>query len=117
MRPIPFQLPDLHGGLTEIKGNLYLDDEFLVFDLETALLGEFDKEHQVIKIEPRALAEIRLDPGVFRDRLCVRPKKRDLLTAMPGTYGTELVLKIWTRHRARAEHLVADVRRRQDASA
>ena len=116
MHPIPFQLPDLNSGFTEVKGVLYLDDEFLVFRVETALLGEFDKEHQVIKIEPRALDEIRLEPGIFRDRLCVRPKKRELLTAMPGTYETELVLKIWNRHRARAEHLVADVRRRRGAS-
>lgn len=110
MSGIPFQLPDI--GLREINGTVYLDDEFLVFEVEDAFIGEFDKEHMVIKVEPAALADIRLDRGIIRDRLYIRPKKRDLLTVMPGTYGEALPLKMWNTQRPRAERLVEAVRRR-----
>lgn len=112
MRSIPFTLPD--DGFTEVNGTIYLDAEFLVFEVVTALLGEFDKEHQVIKIEPSALEYIYLDEGIFRDKLVIRPKKRDLLTAMPGTYVEALTLKIWNKHRTQAEQLVTDVLQRID---
>ena len=112
MSSIPFQLPDV--GLREISGSVYLDEEFLVFEVQDALLGEFDKEHQVIKIEPRALQEIRLDRGILRDRLYIRPKERDLLAVMPGTYQEELRFKIWNIHRGQAEQLVEEVQRRME---
>ena len=88
MNSIPFELPDV--GLQEIRGKLYLDQEFLVFEVQVALIGEFNKEFQTIKIEPGALKEIHLDRGVIKDRLCIRPKKSDLLTAMPGEYHGEI---------------------------
>lgn len=110
MNGIPFQLPDI--GLREIHGTVYLDDEFLVFEVEDAFIGEFDKEHMVIKVEPAALSDIRLDRGIIRDRLYIQPKKRDLLTVMPGTYSQALPLKVWNTQRRRAERLVEAVRRR-----
>ena len=75
-------------------------------------MGEFDKEHQVIKIEMSALKEIRLDRGFFRDTLCLRPKKDDLLRAVRGNYGVEIPLRIWKHHRRRTEDLVDELRRR-----
>jgi hypothetical protein len=113
MSGIPFQLPDM--GLREINGTVYLDDEFLVFEVEDAFIGEFDKEHMVVKVEPAALKDIRLDRGIIRDRLSIRPKKRDLLAVMPGTYGEALPLKMWNTHRRRAEQLVEAVKRRMNA--
>ena len=110
MSSIPFQLPDV--GLREISGRLYLDPDFLVFEVQDALVGEFDKEHQVIKIEPSAVREIRLERGIIRDQLCIRPKREDLLEMMPGTYQTELRLKLWSKYRRPAEQLVEEVRRR-----
>jgi len=113
MTSIPFQLPDINLGLTEISGMVYLEEEFLVFEVETALLGEFGEEEQVIKVEPSALETIRLEHGVFRDRLCIRPKKREFLRVMPGTYKEELKLKVWRKYRAAVEQLVDEIRRRQ----
>ena len=112
MSSIPFQLPDIHGGFTEIKGLLYLDEEFLVLEIETALIGEFNKKQQVIKVEPAALADIRLERGVIKDRLCIRPKRRELLEVTPGKYLGELQLKLWRKYRERAEQLVAQVQER-----
>lgn len=110
MNSIPFRLPDV--GLREISGVVYLDQEFLVLEVEDALLGEVDREEQTVKVEPSAVQEIRLDRSVLGDKLCIRPKKRDLLRVMPGTYTDELCLKLRKKYRERAEQLVDDVRRR-----
>ena len=115
MNSIPFELPDI--GLREISGTLSLDSEFLVFHVEDALIGEFDKDHFTIQVEPRALANIRLDRGIVRDRICIRPKKRDLLAVMPGQYAEELQLKVWRIHREQAERLVSAVQRRRQSRA
>lgn len=111
MTSIPFTLPDM--GLTEVKGLILLDDEFLVFELETALMGEFNKDTHTVKIEPAALQAVYLDHGLVRDQLCIRPKKRDLLDAMPGKYAGELRLKVWRKYRRDAEALVAAVQARK----
>ena len=114
MKSIPFTLPELNGGLTEITGRLYEEEEFLVLDVETALLGEFDKEGQVIKIEPAALRDIELDKGVFKDKLRLWPKKRTLLEALPGNYKGEVPLSIWKKHRSDVEEILAWVRLRME---
>ncbi len=112
---IPFQLPDTNLGLTENKGRLYLDEEFLVFEVSSGLSGGFKKKQQKIKIEPGALEAIRLDRGVFKDRLIVSPKSRELFRAMPRMYKDKdtLTMTIWKKYRADAEHLVDEVRRRR----
>lgn len=113
MMRIPFKLPDIAGGLREGKGLLFLDDEFLVFEVSTALLGEFAADSAVIKIEPAALEEIRLERRLFFDRLYVRPKKGDLLEAMPGRHDFEVELRVRRRYRPDLERLLVDVERRR----
>lgn len=107
---IPFTGSDV--GLREIKGHLYLeDDEFLVLDVQNALIGEFDARKHLIKVAPRALADVRVEGGRFKDRLYVRPRGRDLLEAMPGTRGDELELKIPRKYRDDLERLVYELTR------
>lgn len=99
-------------GLREIKGALYLeDDEFLVIDIENALVGEFDTKRQLIKVAPRALKEVRLEERRFRDRLYVRPNGPDLLEAMPGSHVVELELKIHPKYREHVDRLLYDLDR------
>ncbi len=111
---IPFQLPDV--GLREISGEIYLEDGYLVLDVVDALVGELDKDLQLIKIEPSAVKQIHLEPGLIADRLRIRPKKEDLLRLIPGTHQQELRLKIRKRDREEAEFLIHEVRRLAGAS-
>ena len=109
---ISFQLPDANLGLTEIKGLLYLEDDYLVFEVATGISGGAKKKRHTIKIELRALKAIRFEPGAFRDHLYIRPKERDLFRAMPGMYRDkdELNLSLRKRDREKAEHLVYEAR-------
>lgn len=111
MNTIPFWLPEVEV-LTEVKGLVYLDEEFLVLEITTALLGEFNDERTTIKIEPEALDAVHHERGLFVDRLSLRPKKRTLLRAVPGTHRDALRLKIWRRHRADVATLLQRLRDR-----
>lgn len=115
MSGIPFTLPDI--GLREIKGKIFMDEAYLILDVEDAFMGEFDKDHQVIKIEPGALKEIRLERGLFRDHLCLRPKNEELLRTIPGSFGVEVPLRIWKTHRRRTEELIDELARRRGLQA
>ena len=110
-RRIPFQLPDANWGFTEIKGLIYLEEGYLVFNVGAGVSGGSKKKHQTIKIEARALEAIHLEQGARNDQLIVRPKTRDLFRAMPGMYRGQdaLALKIKNRHRADAVRLVDEV--------
>lgn len=110
MSPVPFRVPDV--GLREIRGHLYLEgDEYLVFDVENALVGELDRNRHLIKVAPRALREVDLAKGRFHDRLHIRPKSRDLLEAMPGSFNDELKLKIRRKHRDDVVRLIYELAR------
>lgn len=104
MTAVPFDLPDV--GLREIKGEAYLDQGFIVLVVEDALAGEFDREQQIIKVEPSALADVRFERGILKDKICLRPKTRELLDTMPGRHLAELKLRVWVKHRESARRLV-----------
>ena len=110
MAPIPFSLPD--DGLTERKGTVRLGDEYLVLHIQTALMGEFNKRENIIKIEPSAIEDAELKKGLFRDVLYLIPKREDLFEAMPGVQLGAVGLKIWRKHRSRVEDLIEEIERR-----
>lgn len=112
MSPLPFTLPDIDMGFTEVKGVAYLDEEFLTLEVEAALFGEISKEDRIVKIEPTALRSIRLETGFFKDKIHVIPKTRELLDTIPGKHLGELCLKIWRKHRMNSRDFVFEVNHR-----
>jgi hypothetical protein len=96
-------------GLTEVSGFVYTEDEFLVLEVESAFLGMVGKNRHTVKVEPVALKDIWLERRPFKDRLCMRPKKPDLLEAMPGDHSFELTLRIWKIYRKDVQRLVDEV--------
>jgi hypothetical protein len=114
---IPFKVPSANLGVTEIDGLVYLDDVFLILEVASGISGGVRKEQQVIEVDPRALDDIWFKQGVVRDRLILKPTKRDLFRVMPGMYrGKEtLTLSLKTVYRTAAEHLVGEVTRRRQA--
>jgi len=116
---IPFTLPSANLGITEIGGLVYLDEAYLVLEVQAGITGGFQKKQQVIQVDPRALDDIRFERGMVRDHLVIRPTKRDLFTVMPGMYkGKEtLTLSLKTTYRAAAEQLADEVMRRRKGAA
>ncbi len=114
MHRLPFTLPDV--GLREVKGFVSLEEEFLVIDLETAVAGIVDKEETVIKVAPSALADVWLKTGFVRDRLCLAPRRVDLLKAVPGDHAREVALRVPRKYRLAAEDFVDELGRRIEAA-
>jgi hypothetical protein len=104
MNRIEFTLPDV--GLREIRGMVYLEDGYLVLKVEDALMGEFDVDEHIIKVEPQALKYVRMRTGLLRDRLVIKPKRAKLLDLVPGKHTSTLELRVRRRDRENLEDLV-----------
>ena len=113
LESIPFRLPSTHLGLTEVRGILFLEEEFLVFEIASGLPGGTHKERQKIKVEVAALNAILYERGILRDTLMIRPKKYDLLSVMPGQHKEALRLSIRKQHREATEQLVYEINRQK----
>lgn len=104
---VPFTLPDV--GLREIEGMVGVEDGFVTIELTNKLLGLIDEDREIIKIEPGALREVRLQRRPFKDRLILAPKKRDLLDLIPGKHPTDIQLRIWRTSRRDTEQLLVAI--------
>jgi hypothetical protein len=109
---LDFTLTDLHAGFTENEGAIYLDEEFLVLDMEASTLGGLKKSDRIIKVEPKALSYISLTRGLVKDTICLEPKRDDLLVALPGSHRGSVQLHVWRNRRLDSKLLVQEVRRR-----
>lgn len=106
---VPFQLPDTNMGFTENSGLMYLEDEFLVFDINSGLQGITQNDSQIVKIEVQALAAVRRVHGTMKDTLFIKPKKSQLLQVMPGEHETEVKLKVPKEHREALDQLIEQI--------
>lgn len=101
---IRFSMPDI--GFREVRGYLSLEDDLLVIEVTDALMGEWDKRHQIVKVAYDSLVDIGISRGLFMDKLILRPKQATLLEVIPGENKVEVALKVWRKHRKRLERLV-----------
>ena len=108
MNRLEFTLPDV--GLREIEGLVWVEDGFLVIQMSNKLFGLVDEDKELIKIEPSALRDIRIQKRPFKDRLVLAPKRHDLLDAIPGNHANDVRLKIWRTKRNQTEQLIIDVK-------
>ena len=107
MASIPFEIQMKAGS--SLSGLLFIEDEFLVFDLPARKKGIFRrKPAEKIKVELALVDHLHVVPGIFWDHLYVVPRRSDLLRAIPGDHKGEIKMKIAKRHREQAEKMVSD---------
>ena len=108
MPTIPFEVQE-QGGRA-IAGLLFVEEGFLVFDLQEGKCGIFRRRApEKVKAELGLIDHIHLSPGLLTDSLYIVPRRSDLLKAIPGTHKGELRLRVAKRHREQAQTLVAEV--------
>ncbi len=104
---VPFKLSSTDMGFTEHEGLLYLENEFLVFDLQSGIAGGQKEDRHVIKVEPAALQDIEIKAGAVYDNLLIWPKKEKLLLAIPGNHKDgQIKLSVKRKHREALEKIV-----------
>jgi hypothetical protein len=99
MRSVPFTISEVHGGLTEGHGVAYVEDEYLVLEVQTAFLGLFKKDPQTYQIDLTDLESVRYRKGLWKDKLRLRTLTLDVLDPVPGVQKGELCLHIARKHR------------------
>jgi len=99
MLSVPFTISEVHGGLTEGHGVAYVDDEYLVLEVQTAFLGLFKKEPETFRIDLTDLESVRYKKGLRKDKLCLRTRPLDVLDPVPGVQKGELCLHVARQHR------------------
>lgn len=107
MPRIPFTIDDDHGH--EISGLTFLDDAFVVFEIQVKKWGLYKEPPETVKAEVGVIDSIRFEVGFFKDKVFVVPRKSELLQAIPGDHKGEIKLKVAKRYRAEAQQFVADV--------
>ena len=113
MTRIPFKIDSNHGH--EISGLLFIEDEFLVFEVQMRRWSLYKEPKETVKAELAVIEHIRFAAGFFSDKIFIVPKRSALLEAIPGDHDGELKLNVAKRYRDAAADFVTTVLRRKQA--
>lgn len=103
---VPFRVREVHGGLSEAAGVLYVEDDELVIELEMKLFSLFRRAPNVYRFDLVDLDEVRYKKGLRHDRLTLRTRPLEVLAAVPGVSKGELCLLIKRACRDDLDHLL-----------
>ena len=98
MRGIPFEV-ESSGGFSQSRGVVYVEDEDLVFEVQTTYIGFIQRAPEVYRVELTDLDEVRYKKGFLSDRVTLRTRPLEKLTAVPGAAQGELRLAVKRTHR------------------
>ena len=107
---LPFSLPD--AGISEVKGGLYLESDYLVLEVVSGLPGVTRSRTRRVEIALEAVESIRFESGLRKDSIFLDCGAR-MLEAIPGHHAGELRMRISRRHRSDADLLARVVRERR----
>lgn len=113
MANIPFEITDNHGHI--VTGLIYLNEEFVVFEVQVTKWSISKQPVETIKVEYGAVDTIRFKNGFFKDSIFVVPKRAALLDAVPGSHKGEIQLKIAKRYRDEAIDLITRFRLKKES--
>ena len=85
MLSVPFATGDIHGGFSEGRGAIRVDDDEVVIEVQVKLFGLFKRPAQTFRFELTDLEDVRHRRGVFRDSLTIRTRPMETATRIPGS--------------------------------
>jgi hypothetical protein len=98
-KSVPFRVREVHGGLSEAAGLIYVEGDELVIELQMKFLSLFSRTPKVHRLDLVDLDTVRYKKGLRSDRLTLRTRPLDLLADIPGTSEGELCLLVKRAHR------------------
>ena len=96
---VPFRVREVHGGLSEAGGVLYVEDDELVIEMQMKFLSLFQRGAKAYRFDLVDLDAVRYKKGLANDRLTLRTRPLDTLDGIPGAGDGELCLLVKRRHR------------------
>lgn len=106
---IPFQIPDINDT-DEAEGFVYLEDDFLVFDVQVLAWGLSRSDTETVKVERGVIDGLRVESGWFSDRLHVVTRNAALLKALPGVHVAAVTVRTKKKYRAEVAAFAEQVR-------
>lgn len=110
---VPFKISEVHGGVSEAAGTMYLEDEFLVIEYRIHVLGMYKQPPETIKIELGVISDIEFKQSFFGDKIRLLPKKLSVLDAVPGKNRELVTFKTKKKFREPARRLVNEIKIRR----
>jgi len=99
MPSVPFEIDSADYGVARSQGVMRVEDEDLVFEIQTIYLGFYRRPLHTYRLDLTDLDEVRYERNFWRDRLTIRTRPLDRITDLPGTNGGELCLRIRRKNR------------------
>ena len=98
---LPFNVPNLIGGLAESKGlaKATASELALEFVIKDNVLNVFKSGIREIRVPQSEIDLIRLERGWFRDKLRIRFRSIKWLSELPGCHDGEVTLRVARRDR------------------
>ena len=111
MSRVAFKL-DVADGLVTLRGTVSLDGNTLVVQADRKALDLVPMGKRRIEIPADEIEDIRVEAGMVRSRLVVRPFAFEYIEGYPGIVGDELSLPIARKDRDAARGLARAARLR-----
>ena len=104
MDSLPFQFPELLGGIVDAGGVVRADADALTleFEIKDNLLGVMRSDVQRVAIPFDQIDEVRLRSNIFRTELEIRANSIGVVTEVPGHKQGRVRLKIPREYRREA---------------
>ena len=106
MLSVPFATGDVHGGFSEGRGAICVEDEDVVIEVQVKVFGMFDRGAETFRFELTDLEEVNHRRTLFGDRLTIRTRPMGLIGDVPGAAEGALLLKVKRRHRKALDALL-----------
>lgn len=99
MKSVPFSTGQVHGGFSEGRGTICVEDDEVVIEVQVSFLTLFNQAPETYRFDMTDLEEIRHKRGWLRDKLTIRTRPMDIVTQIPGAAEGALDLHVKRAHR------------------
>jgi hypothetical protein len=109
-QPLPVTIPNVHGGLSEARGTVVLDDLTLVFDVAAYVLYQWGLRPTTVRLDVTDLDSVAHRRGLTNDTLTLRTLDSEALRGLPGAQGHEVKLTVARKDRDALDALLPRLR-------
>lgn len=110
MAYVPFQMEGTHAGFGRCDGVAKLEDDHLVFEVQSKVAGIMKTELKVVRVPLSDVSKIEYDGGFFSSNLQVVFKSMSYTQDFPRSEGSSVTLELKRRDRKAAQELEKDVK-------
>ena len=110
MSSVPFTVGDVYSSLAELEGVVRMEENGLALDFRVtdAVLHVMKSQPQEARIPWTELEEITFTKGLFRCALHLRTRGLKAFSAIPGSNGSEMILRCKRKYAEAARELASN---------